>query len=108
MNKAREAWEEFWRQEIPPGYYVHHIDRDVTNNEISNLLLVTASTHQLIHAKDKLFPPKPTFCFRIRNKMLKKLQYFAQKEDVKPSELIRIAIDEFIEKMEEKHGKERG
>lgn len=35
--------------EIPKGWSIHHIDRNKTNNEISNLALMTLSAHSRIH-----------------------------------------------------------
>lgn len=37
--------------ELPAGWNVHHIDGDKTNNDLSNLALVTMSAHQRIHAQ---------------------------------------------------------
>jgi hypothetical protein len=36
--------------EIPTGWCVHHKDEDKTNNEISNLQLMTISDHMKLHA----------------------------------------------------------
>lgn len=47
---ARKAWEEYWGEKRPEGYYVHHVDGDRSNNEISNLALVTIANHYRIHA----------------------------------------------------------
>ena len=52
-NKGRKAWEEYWRETPPPGYIVHHVDGDITNNSISNLALVTRASHNTIHKKGK-------------------------------------------------------
>jgi hypothetical protein len=35
---------------LRPGEYVHHIDENPANNDISNLALVTASEHALLHS----------------------------------------------------------
>lgn len=37
-------------QVVPPGVHVHHIDHDRTNNDPSNLMLVTPSQHRALHA----------------------------------------------------------
>ena len=37
--------------EVPKGYHVHHADHDKTNNEISNLVLLTASEHLKLHGE---------------------------------------------------------
>lgn len=39
--------------EIPNGYSVHHQDEDKSNNEISNLELMTNSKHTRLHAEEK-------------------------------------------------------
>jgi len=46
---AHRVWEEYWREEAPKGYVIHHVDRNVTNNDICNLALVTFRGHQLAH-----------------------------------------------------------
>ena len=43
-----------WRKEhnvseIPKGYQIHHIDENKDNNEISNLAIMSASNHQILH-----------------------------------------------------------
>lgn len=40
----RDVWE-FYNGQIPKGHHIHHIDGDVTNNDISNLQLMEASEH---------------------------------------------------------------
>jgi hypothetical protein len=35
---------------LKPGEVVHHIDGDKTNNDISNLMLLTNSDHMKLHA----------------------------------------------------------
>ena len=42
-------WEEYWGQIVPDGYLIHHVDRNVKNNHITNLTLVTKSYHFFIH-----------------------------------------------------------
>ena len=37
-------------RQLNPGECVHHIDRDRTNNELSNLRLMTIAEHSLLHA----------------------------------------------------------
>ena len=46
---AHRIWEQHWNEKVPHGYHVHHVDRDYTNNGVSNLALVTASNHSRIH-----------------------------------------------------------
>lgn len=38
--------------EIPKGYHIHHIDHDMSNNDISNLELLPAHTHHSEHMKE--------------------------------------------------------
>lgn len=40
--------------ELPRGLHVHHIDEDVTNNDPSNLAVVTNAGHRRIHARSPL------------------------------------------------------
>lgn len=48
-RKVTKVWENYWRQEKPIGYLIHHSDRDIKNNIISNLALVTRKLHAKIH-----------------------------------------------------------
>lgn len=44
----RKVWEDFYG-EIPEGMQIHHKDFDKTNNDISNLQLVTPLEHRRLH-----------------------------------------------------------
>lgn len=44
------VWE-FHNGEIPRGNHIHHVDYDKSNNEISNLQMMTNSEHQTLHGK---------------------------------------------------------
>jgi len=48
-RKAHVVWEKYWREEVPEGYIIHHVDKNIANNEISNLALVTRSYHAKTH-----------------------------------------------------------
>ena len=50
--RARRVWEKHWQEKAPAGYHVHHIDRDITNNDICNLALLTVGYHGSIHGKE--------------------------------------------------------
>lgn len=52
-REARRAWEKHWKEEVPKGYVIHHIDRDITNNDICNLALLTPGYHTKLHLKGK-------------------------------------------------------
>lgn len=45
----RDIWKYFNKQDIPVGYQIHHLDGDVTNNLISNLMLVNKDEHKVLH-----------------------------------------------------------
>lgn len=45
----RYVWE-YYNGKIPKGYEIHHIDFDRSNNDISNLQIVSRSEHRKIHA----------------------------------------------------------
>lgn len=49
--QAHRIWEQYWREEVPSGYEIHHVDRDVTNNDICNLALLTPSYHARVHKR---------------------------------------------------------
>jgi len=57
-NYKRAVWERYWNEFLPKGYCIHHVDRNPRNNEISNLALITRSTHEKIHqrARKRLHP----------------------------------------------------
>lgn len=47
VMEHRLVWEEE-NGPIPPGFELHHVDHDKTNNDISNLQLVDRLTHRRI------------------------------------------------------------
>lgn len=51
MRIHRYVWE-YYNGKIPDGYHVHHIDGDKSNNDISNLRLLTVSDHIKLHMSD--------------------------------------------------------
>ena len=42
------VWEHY-NGEVPKGYHIHHKDHDKNNNEIENLVLLSAHEHQKLH-----------------------------------------------------------
>lgn len=46
---ARGVWKKHWREEVPKGYLVHHVDRNIKNNNICNLALLTRAFHNILH-----------------------------------------------------------
>lgn len=59
-GKRRRLHDVMYEQEvlggglIPPGYVIHHIDWNKSNNIIKNLAMVTIKEHNLIHNPPKL------------------------------------------------------
>ena len=47
-NNYRKIYE-YHFGEIPKGYHIHHIDGNPLNNDISNLLCISAEEHKKIH-----------------------------------------------------------
>lgn len=45
------VWE-YYNGAIPKGYEVHHRDKNKSNNDISNLELLTSSEHKKLHASE--------------------------------------------------------
>lgn len=43
------VWEYCNKKEVPVGYHVHHKDFDKSNNEIENLILLSAHEHAQLH-----------------------------------------------------------
>lgn len=55
ITLAKKYWPEYYiGNKIKRGYHVHHIDFNHDNNVVSNLVILTAKEHRLIH---KLFDP---------------------------------------------------
>lgn len=50
---ARKVWEEYWREKKPKGYVIHHMDRNIKNNNICNLALLTVSFHAGLHNRKR-------------------------------------------------------
>ena len=53
IRMHRYVWE-YYNGEIPKGYHIHHIDRDKSNNDISNLQLIAESEHCKLHSKQNV------------------------------------------------------
>jgi len=52
LKNTQAIHQRVWRYnygEVPKGYEIHHIDHDKTNNDISNLQLMTRGEHQAHH-----------------------------------------------------------
>lgn len=47
----RYVWE-YYNGDIPKGFQIHHIDHDKSNNDISNLEMITRTKHMKIHANE--------------------------------------------------------
>ena len=47
----RDIFKYYNNSDIPEGYQIHHIDGDVTNNLLSNLMLVNMNQHKRLHNK---------------------------------------------------------
>ena len=51
--------EEYWRRQArkitncPKGLVVHHIDKNISNNDIENLMVITQSEHLAIHNRER-------------------------------------------------------
>jgi len=43
---SKKVWEEYWREELPDGYVIHHFDGDLKNFDITNLPLLTDKFHR--------------------------------------------------------------
>jgi hypothetical protein len=76
----RLVWEEHYG-EIPEGMQIHHIDGDKTNNDMSNLMLLTPLEHKRIHEgcvlKDGVWL-KPCACCGELKPITKEHWYFAR------------------------------
>ncbi len=51
--EAQRVWENYWNEQAPKGYDIHHVDKNPKNNNISNLVLMTRSGHKKRHNKDR-------------------------------------------------------
>lgn len=41
-----------WKEDIPDGYVVHHIDENKLNNSAKNLMKLTVAEHRALHNKN--------------------------------------------------------
>lgn len=48
----RRLWEKLHGKTIPKGYHIHHLDNDKTNNDIKNLVCLSAREHFEEHRKN--------------------------------------------------------
>ena len=48
-------WEDFYNEEIPKGYVIHHKNGDKSDNCILNLQLLSEHSHRMLHSKEN--PP---------------------------------------------------
>ena len=55
-NIAYRVWEKFWNQKVPKGYCVHHVDRNISNNDITNLALILFGLHTSLHNRERRIP----------------------------------------------------
>lgn len=53
IRMHRYVWE-FYNGEIPKGYHIHHIDRDKSNNDISNLQIMSTKEHCELHSNENV------------------------------------------------------
>ena len=53
--RARDMWERKVGP-IPEGFHVHHIDGDYTNNDVSNLEVLSPKAHTHLHHPENLVP----------------------------------------------------
>ena len=49
----RRVWRKY-HGPVPTGFFIHHIDGNKQNNDISNLTLIDALTHKRLHSGCKL------------------------------------------------------
>lgn len=49
----RAVWT-YYNGEIPKGYHIHHVDGDIDNNDISNLVCLSSKEHLSLHGKKNL------------------------------------------------------
>ena len=48
----RDVWE-YYKGPIPDGHHIHHVDGNVTNNDIANLICIPAVEHFELHVEDR-------------------------------------------------------
>lgn len=46
------VWE-YFNGKIPTGFHIHHIDKNKSNNDISNLSIISASDHSKLHMTEE-------------------------------------------------------
>jgi len=50
-HEARRVWEEYWGEPVSKGYFLHHIDGNYANNDITNLIAMKRGKHNWLHRR---------------------------------------------------------
>ena len=75
----RYVWKTY-NGEIPEGFHIHHKDGDRSNNDISNLELLSASEHSKLHAKDNAWV-KSEACKKLLSEIREKTKAWHKSEE---------------------------
>jgi len=51
-NMHRYVWTTFMENDVPEGCVIHHVDRDKSNNDISNLVCMEKEEHSRWHSSN--------------------------------------------------------
>lgn len=70
ISEHKAVWQQHFGS-IPPGYFVHHIDGDCSNNAICNLQCMSAHDHKLLHMRGTVAVPVCPQCKRPADLMVK-------------------------------------
>lgn len=49
MSIYRKIWKDYYNQDIPKGWHIHHVDGNPKNNNPENLICVSPYVHWCIH-----------------------------------------------------------
>lgn len=49
IQYSKYLWEQANKREVPGGYVVHHIDFDMSNDSLGNLILLSRAEHAKLH-----------------------------------------------------------
>lgn len=113
VSEARNVWTKYWRQRIPRGVVIHHLDKNRENNDITNLVAVESYRHQkLFHKDTERYFRKNSKYYRTYGVTISKLSDVLEISEPTIRDLLNkprqvFSALEKLEKLEEKYGSGR-